>query len=222
MTRTALPPSVKGSQFWLQTLVNQYPDQINKTIAEKLGERDIEWLSPVAGDGYAEYRDQSFLDRLGVRLDAVPLAEFWPKGGPRWDGLARTRKGTILLVEAKSRLTEMISKPRAMSADSRERIRASLSIAKHGMGASPDGHWAAAYYQYTNRLAHFYLLRKLNGVPAHLIFLYFINDTTVHGPTSATEWQRAFDKVNKALGMDTYPLSPYIHDVFFDVSTITG
>lgn len=213
---------MKGSQKWLQVLVNQYPDLINRKIGATVGERDIEWLSPLAADAYAEYRDQSFLDRLGVSLDSVPLETFWPELGPRWDGLARTQTGKILLIEAKSRIGEMGSKLLAKSPVSQERIRASLIAAQRGLGASPEGKWAASYYQYTNRLAHFYLLRKLNGFPAHLIFLYFVNDPTVKGPTSAAEWQQSFDKVRKALGLDEYPLSPYIHDLFFDVSTIPG
>lgn len=225
MTRTALQPAVKGSQFWLQTLVNQYPEPINKAIGEKIGERDIDWLSPVADDAYAEYRDQACLDRLGVRLGSVSLPEFWPALGPRWDGLARTRAGKILLVEAKSTFGELRSPPIRPKADeAHRRLRRSLDEAKHGLGASPDGKWTSenAYYQYANRLAFFYLLRKLNGLPVHLIFVYFVNDSTVKGPTTRERWMKALERIHKVLGLDTYPLSPFIHDVFFDVSTITG
>jgi hypothetical protein len=216
---------VKGSQFWLQTLVNEYPDQLNKVIGAKINERDIEWLSPLTDDAYAEYRDQSFLDRLGVRLNTVPLSEFWPSLGPRWDGLARTRSGKLLLFEAKSTFRELRSPPsRAKADDSQRRIHRSLDEAKHGLGASPDGKWLpeGVYYQYANRLAFFYLLRKLNALPAHLVFLYFVNDPTVKGPATPERWMRALERIHKVLGIDTYPLSPFIHDVFFDVSTITG
>ncbi len=52
------------------------------------------------------------------------------------------------------------------------------------------------FYQYINRLAHLYLLRVLNKIPAYLVFVYFVNDHT-HIPTSrqdqpsppATAWQ---------------------------------
>ncbi len=217
-------PAIKGSQKWLQVLVNQYPDLINKAIGAAVGERDIEWLSPLADDAYAEYRDQSFLDRLGVSLESVPLSTFWPTLGPRWDALARTRTGKILLVEAKSTLGELRSPPsRAKADESTLQIRSSLDAAKHGLGASPDGKWLPenVYYQYANRLAFFYLLRKLNAVPVHLIFLYFVDNSTVKGPTTA-RWLRALERIHKVLGLDTYPLSPYIHDLFFDLSTISG
>jgi len=61
----------------------------------------IDWLSPVApDDNNAEYFDREFLNRLGVSDLKVPLSDFWPKGGPRWDGLAKTESGKLILVEA--------------------------------------------------------------------------------------------------------------------------
>ena len=51
----------------------------------------IEWLSPLEKDGYVEYSDSAFIDQLGVELEHKPLADFWPNGGPVWDGLAKIR-----------------------------------------------------------------------------------------------------------------------------------
>lgn len=36
----------------------------------------MKWLSPLKCDGYAEYRDEAFLERLDVKLNKVPLNEF--------------------------------------------------------------------------------------------------------------------------------------------------
>jgi hypothetical protein len=40
-----------------------------------------------------------------------------------------------------------------------------------------------------NRLAHLYFLCELNGVPAFLVFVYFVNDQEMQGPTTKKEWQ---------------------------------
>jgi hypothetical protein len=48
---------------------------------------NIVWMSPKAGDGYAEYRDQAFLDLLGIKPTKTKLKDFWPNRGPQWDAL---------------------------------------------------------------------------------------------------------------------------------------
>lgn len=68
----------KGSQRWIQHFVNQAPEVLEKEI----GVGPIEWLSPLADDDYAEYRDQAFLDRLGITPSRESLSSFWPTGGP--------------------------------------------------------------------------------------------------------------------------------------------
>ena len=65
-------PSLSGSQRWLQIAVNRCPDVIDSAIADALdlcpGE-EIEWLSPLESDCFAEYRDAKFVKRLGVSLE---------------------------------------------------------------------------------------------------------------------------------------------------------
>jgi hypothetical protein len=109
MPRRERPPETRRSENWIRKAVNKYPDSLNSLISEKFGWDkcdEIEWVSPVASDAYAEYYDQEFLDRLGVSDLKVPLSDFWPQGGPRWDGLARTKTGKIILVEAKAYIEE--------------------------------------------------------------------------------------------------------------------
>lgn len=156
------PPAAKGSQHWLQHLVNNRPAALDQPLALALNltQADkIYWHSPLRTDGYAEYRDGAFLSRLGVQLDVQPLASFWPARGPVWDGLATTSHRDLLLVEAKSHLAELRSPSTRATGVSRERIQASLTTTRRYLGVAPDVDWTSTYFQYTNRLAQ-YLLKK--------------------------------------------------------------
>jgi hypothetical protein len=98
----------KGSQYQLQRYVNEFPSELERalraTIPDLAGST-ITWRSPIASDGYREYRDAAFLDRIGLTELRPALLEFWPRGGPVWDGLAQVGSDPptgVLLVEAKS------------------------------------------------------------------------------------------------------------------------
>src|SRR5882762_1561368 len=75
------PEGAKGSLRWMQRLVNQHSAALNDAI----GLGPVVWRSPRADDAFAEYRDQAFVDRLGIALPKRPLKDFWPSGGPQWD-----------------------------------------------------------------------------------------------------------------------------------------
>ena len=60
------------------------------------------WLSPTADEQHAEHYDEESLQRLGLVELEVPLRDFSPRSGPRCDGLARTKPGKVILVEAKA------------------------------------------------------------------------------------------------------------------------
>lgn len=125
---TRFPQSVgnRGSQKWIQKLVNEKPELLNLQIRRKLGPLenvDVRWLSPLKDDEYAEYCDQDFVDLLGVKLEEIPLANFWPERGPQWDALGKSRSGKLFLVESKSHVPELISKMRAKDEDSVRKIR---------------------------------------------------------------------------------------------------
>ena len=76
--------------------------------------------------------------------------------------------------------------------------------------------WSKQFYQYANRIAHAYLLNELNGIPAKLVFVYFIGDEDMKGPAARHEWETAVETVHGALGLNTPP--PFIRDVFIDVT----
>jgi len=180
----------------------------------------IEWLSPLEKDDYVEYSDSAFIDQLDVKLVHKSLADFWPNGGPVWDGLAKTDKKNILLIEAKSHIGELLSILRAKAPDSLRKINQSLTQAQEFLGVESHLDWTTPFYQYTNRLAHLYLLRELNKLPAYLIFVYFLNDPDMHGPSTREEWQGALKLMKTLLGLSRHKLSQYMADIFIDVKEL--
>lgn len=217
-------PSYKGSQRWLQELVNRRADLLDAALLPRLGLSSndvINWLSPLEADGLSEYRDGAFLELLSIHLEKRSLGSFWPPGGPVWDGLGVTSRGDVILIEAKAHISELASSCQA-NQRSLESIRDSLAEAAKFYGASPTADWSQTYYQYANRLAHLYLLRQLNGIPAWLVFIYFVNDFEMNGPESVGEWLSAIEDVHTHLGVKREQVEPYVVDIFFDVTVLCG
>jgi len=222
MARFPQTQAKKGSQKWIQKLVNDRPEILNSQIWSTLDfseKEHIQWFSPLKNDDYAEYRDQAFLKLLDVKLEELPLDEFWPKGGPQWDALGRSASGKLFLVEAKSHIQELISTLQAKDKDSVKRILKSLGEVKDSLGSKTDFDWSKCFYQYTNRLAYLYLLRK-NGLCAYLVFVYFLNDFEMKGPTTVFEWEGAIKLLHSCLGIGRYKLRAYTIDVFVDVNQL--
>jgi hypothetical protein len=222
MPRVPQSEAKRGSQKWLQAAVNAHPD-LFQTELQKLRpfqNHQFTWLSPLVTDEYAEYRDQTFLRLLGVSLEKKALAEFWPARGPVWDGLGTTDKGHLILVEAKAHIGEIVSPASKASPKSRSLIEKSLLETAQYCGSKHGNVWSSTFYQYTNRLAHLYLLRVLNGLPAHLVFLYFVNAAEMRGPETRGEWQGAINHIHAQLGLGRHPLSQYVHDVFVNVKDL--
>ena len=209
-----------GSQRWLQVAVNRCPcvikAAIRKTGLQLAG--DIQWVSPLKSEGFQEYQDSDFVQQLGIRLDARPLEDFWPDGGPCWDGLARCGKG-VLLVEAKAHIGELNSTACRAKGDSLAMIQKAMSKTKKFLQVQSDTDWTQCFYQYANRLAHLYLLRELNGLDAYLLNVYFTGDTTLNKPASCAEWQGAIKLAKAHLGLPNGSrwLASYAKDVFIDV-----
>jgi predicted membrane protein len=58
-------------------------------------------------------------------------------------------------------------------------------------------------------------------VSVPIIPIYFINDTTVHGPKTKDEWLGAIQTMECYLGLDkNHKLRKYIHDIFIDVNDL--
>ena len=213
----------KGSKKWIQRLINKKTELVNSQIRKDLGLLENEkicWLSPLEEDDYAEYRDQAFIDKLGVKLDKVSLEDFWPSGGPQWDALGRSGSGKLFLVEAKSHIQEMVSSIQAEDKDSLKKISKSLKDTKSFLNSKAEINWSLRFYQYTNRLAHLYLLREVNKLPAYLVFVYFINDKEMNGPRTVDEWKGAIKLLHSYLGIGRHKLQKFMTEVFIDVKNL--
>ena len=220
--------ALRGSQRWLQLAVNRCPNVIDGAIAKTIGlERSeaIRWLSPLELDTFTEYRDNAFLERLGITPHHWRLEDFWPTRGPVWDGLARTSGGRYLIIEAKANIPEFDTNPTGATGASLRKIRKALDETRAFLKVNSKTDWSEHFYQYTNRLAHLYYLRELNKVDAALVFVYFVGDTTVPGvnPVSRGGWRAAIDLANHHLGIREH--SPWIRDnvadVFIDVEDLS-
>lgn len=223
MSRISQHVAAKGSQKWIQKLINEKPDLFSSPIIAELdlpNTERITWLSPIAGDEHAEYQDQAFLDLLGIKLPKVSLTDFWPSRGPVWDGLGRSETGKVFLVEAKSHISEVLSPKTGAGVKSLSKIKKSLNETKTFLHSNSEHDWTTTFYQYTNRFAHLYLLRVLNKVPAYLVFLYFVNDKDMNGPKSVDEWIGALSLLKSYLGVGRHRLDKYVAEIFIDVKDI--
>lgn len=210
MPRRKRPASTTRSEHWLRVAVNERSDYFNAAVSREFGWASTDrlcWVSPVKDDEFAEYYDQAFLDRLGLTSLRTPLADFWPAGGPRWDGLGKTDSGRVLLVEAKAYIEEMVDYRSRACPESLIQICDSLEEAKQAFNAREDAPWEEPFFQYTNRLAHLHFLVNLNDVDAYLLFVAFANapDLGTEHPASVAEWNGAHRLAQKCLGLHQCP-----------------
>lgn len=204
-----------GSQRLLQAAVAGYPDLLNKAL-QKAGaisnSETVSWTSPLEKDQFKEFQDQAALEKIGVAGSITyPLCKFWPKGGPVWDATGITSSGRPVLVEAKAHIPEAASPASGASPRSLEHIKASLEAARTHYAPKSTAVWSGTFYQYANRLAHQYYLRRLNNIQSLLVFLNFINATEMDGPTTELEWEGAVRLIHAVLGL---PKSLENHGVY--------
>lgn len=224
MPRRPRPPEARRSEHWLRVMVNEYPRVMESAIAEAFAwcDPEIDWRSPRQDDDYAEYYDRAFLECLGITELMMPLEEFWPKSGPRWDGLARTRDRKLILVEEKAHIDEAVDFRSKASADALRRIERRLDEAKSAFHASRDACWHAPFYQMANRLAHLYYLAGINKQDAYLVFIDFANAPDVPQPASCEEWQGATRLAHKCLGMKDSKLARRVATIIVDLKNGSG
>jgi hypothetical protein len=217
------PSGGRGSLKWIQRAVNDPARPLDRPILAQLpGARCIEWRSPLAEDGCAEYRDGAFLDRLGLGDHRAALDGFWPARGPQWDALARTDAGDVLLVEAKAHVAELCSPPAQAGEASLARIRSALSETMRAAGAAPLADWHLAFYQLANRLAHLHFLRS-RGIAAWLVLVNFVGDWDMEGPAEAGEWRAAYQVVWHVMGLGRRnPLVAHVIEVHPHVRELGG
>jgi hypothetical protein len=207
-----------GSQRWLQVAINRKPElllgALRRSGAIARG-TSITWRSPLEEEGFREYRDGSALAKADVKLK-IPLDSYWPACGPRWDAIGITSHGSPLLIEAKAHIAEAASSGTRASTESRMLINSSLIKARRFYAPRATADWGNLFYQYANRLAHHYFLKRLNDVPSILVFLYFLNADDMLGPVSEEEWHGAIRLIHAVLGLPNDLRSHCVFDVFLD------
>lgn len=220
-----LKENPKGSQKWVQEIINLCPDVLNRHIQQQLPSlygRKIQWKSPLEEDRFAEYRDSAFLGNLNLQEFTKELEKFWPKLGPQWDALGKTSDGkACILVEAKANVPEMVSFCGAKDKESLKTISASLDATQRWLNRrEPCIDWKCGFYQYANRLSHLYFLREKAHIhEAYLVFLYFVNDST-HICTSRDSWNSALKLQKKLMGLSAGSLSGKVLEVFINTDNI--
>ena len=218
--------ALAGSQRWLQIAVAKTPALLDaaRCRAGVISQTDsVEGVSPLADDDFAEYRDGEVLRRLGIgRLPQRALSDFWPKRGPVWDGLGKSRHGRLIFVEAKAHIPEAASPGSKASAASLKRIRDSLEEARRHYAPNATAEWSGLLYQYANRLAFQYFFGTVNGLPTRLVFLDFCNAPDVQGPESEAEWQGATRLIHALLGLPADLREQGVFHAYLDVRSVAG
>jgi hypothetical protein len=218
MTNRDRGPAEQGSRLCLQRHVDVAPDALSARIVTAsptllvFAPTAVKWVSPLKADDYLEYRDD-FLDALGLFQHGVALRDFWPSGGPQWDGLATVenarREMGVLLLEAKAHIEEMASDCGAKAPESVAKIDKALAATQRHLGISGRD-WKRGYYQLANRLAFLYFLNVVVRVPTWLVLVNFVDDMT-HRPTSLAEWQAHYGQAFNSMGLR--PASPLIERI---------
>lgn len=231
-----------GSEFHLMRYLARYRNRLNRQIEEKTGDRVMEWLDFVPG------RKEEYSTRVPCRsklpdhelvglkfLKGAPeyaelakeWAQFWPPSGneQNWDAVAKMDISGVehwLLVEAKANTQEIKSNCTAESESSIKTIDDALREMCEALGMKPKGDLKQKYYQYANRLAALYFLRKHN-IPARLLFIYFLGDKNPGKekscPKRAEGWEEALREQYKSIGLDPDRKKAIgVIDLFLDVA----
>jgi hypothetical protein len=223
MTRIRQNSDGHGSLKDIQVLVNKNQiliDTLIKSAFSELAKEDILWTSPLENDGYAEYRDNDFLVKVGLDPNNILLDKFWSTNGPQWDALAKSTGGKIILVEAKANIPEIVSPATSAGEISKSLIDRSLNETKAFLNINNEIDWSGKFYQYTNRLAHLYFLREKCKKKAFLVNIYFIGDESVSGPETKLEWDGAIKVLHSYLGISRHKLSKYMADIFININEL--
>jgi len=183
----------------------------------------LQWIYPQQNETRPEPTATSF---LALDLDQQRAwNEFWPQSGTpqTWDGIAHldgSLGSTWVLIEAKANHPEFCSPPSGATAQNLALIKRSLAETKTALSVHRFFPWHGTYYQYANRLAFLFFLKKI-GIRAHLVFLYFYGDCfpdETPCPGSPDHWRELIHACHLTLGLgNEHMLRPWVHDVFLRV-----
>ena len=197
--------ATKGSQYLLQNHVENQAYQLAAEITGRSASLlafhgNFEWVSPLKSENYQEYQDD-FLDALGLSQFNTARAQFWPKRGPQWDGLAKVKRDGqtgYVLIEAKAHPGETQSSTQAQG-DSLKKINASLRATQMHLAIKPQD-WTQDHYQTANRLAFLYFMNVRLELPTWLAFVNFTDDQT-HIPTDLKTFVKHYQDLYQQMGL---------------------
>lgn len=213
----------------MQLYANRHPEALTESVLDALSDLAaqrprLSWVSPLERDSYREYQDAGFLRAVGLEHLASDLADFWPAGGPVWDGLAvaelASGKRGVVLAEAKSYPEELYgagSKAGESGSEqaiaNRDKIVEALRETQDWLGLghlNPEA-WmgplsedraASSLYQTANRLAHLYWLVEKADQQAWLVHVLVEEDPTFRA-TSRGDWEAALRAADEHLGLES-------------------
>lgn len=210
-----------GSEDHLRNYLQRHRKKFDAAVAAALGAhpKSLAWLDyPKTASG----RDREFQGLSFLGTAATPLRQEWRAAWPTtgrqqsWDAIGRL-DDAWLLVEAKSNAPEFTSPPTTATPDSLKTIKRTLNRVKRDLGVHRFVPWTGTYYQYANRLAMLWFLRK-HDVEARLVLIYFYGDKFPDAtpcPRTPREWEPLFDARRLTLGLPKrHALSKYEHHVF--------
>jgi len=216
------PEGKKGSLKWIQRLINEKSHLIDEHISRQLSLSSgskIEWVSPVR-QKFTEYRDADFLKAVSHPELIEKLKAFWPKNGPQWDALGVASDGTVILVEAKAHIAEVLTNSGAKDPGSINMIESAFKKVQEDLKINTSYPWSAPFYQYANRIAHLHFLHNMHGIQAALVFVHFLGDEEMDGPRTKTEWQQVNGKVREYLGLTKSSILNRVVDAFIDITIL--
>jgi hypothetical protein len=212
------PKGIRGSLRWIQQAVAERWSALDEPLIAACGASRLDWLSPIATDAYAEYRDEALLGLVGALHLADPMQSFWPGRGPLWDAVAKSDAGDVLLVDAKASIGELLVPGTAASGVARERIEAVFTTLAARLDASDRrAPWTEHFYPLAVRLAHLDFLRR-SGLSAFLVLVDFVGDAETGGPETAEAWDAAYQVAFNVMGLPRrHALSSHVVHVRPDV-----
>jgi hypothetical protein len=217
---------MKGSKRHICWYVNEAPALLNGTLFSAssmlahAAAADPVWLSPLADEGYEEYWNERFLERLDLLDEHLEsFRAFWPfkpwangkvnpRGTPHWDALARVplasgRPGAIM-IEAKAHRGELMKPNDRSKADDQSLAKIRTSFAEvRGFYEIDDAvpAWETRYYQFCNRLAHLWWMNERAEVPTWLVYVLIVDDPAWRDGMTAPQWNDAFEMIRREVGL---------------------
>jgi hypothetical protein len=221
MTNLNSGSAIKGSRLDLQNYMLKAKEELSELIIAAspsllsfIGSKsEIDWKSPLKKPEklekkeFYEYRDD-FLevfyldDEVNLSKAKEKLREFWPKNGPKWDGLAvvngiNGQKG-LLLVEAKAHIDETESDLKATSKESIDKIKNAITVTQACYGIKLTD-WTKHYYQLGNRIAFLYFMNEVLNIPTWFVLINFTEGD--YKTTGIEKWLDHYHRIYVAMGI---------------------